>query len=138
MVCPKPLKNYSADQMDAAIKPMKIDGMSMSCTSKIHGVPRIKLHDKISGNWFLLLQYIFLYNFVIDIMFLLIFCFFLSQNLLCVCHFTESWLFGNVLNGQILNIQSTKVSPCKASPLNNEYLLLSFYVDFCFHFHLKF
>ena len=45
--------------MDTAIKAVKIDGMSMSHTSKIHGVPRITLHDKISGNWFLLLQYIF-------------------------------------------------------------------------------
>ena len=69
--------------MDAAIKPMKIDGMSMSCASKIHGVPRITLHDKISGNWFLLLQYIFLYNCVIDSMFLLIFyCFFISESVM--------------------------------------------------------
>ena len=50
MVHPKSLKNYSTDQMDAAIKAKKIDDMTMSRASKIHGVPRIALHDRISGN----------------------------------------------------------------------------------------
>ena len=36
--------------MDTAIKAVKIDGMSMRHASKIHRVPRITLHDKISGN----------------------------------------------------------------------------------------
>ena len=31
------LKNDTTYQMDAAIKAVKIDGMSMRCTSKIHG-----------------------------------------------------------------------------------------------------
>ena len=37
--------------MDAAIKAVKIDGVNMSCTSKIHDrVPRITLYDRIPGN----------------------------------------------------------------------------------------
>ena len=132
MVHPKSLKNYSTDQMDAAIKTVKVNGMSMNRASKIHGVPRITLHDRISGNLFLLLQYILL----------LISYFFLSKDLLCVCHFMESRLFANVWNGQILNIsqwiQSVKVSPQKPLPLNIEELLILFHVGFCFHSHLKF
>ena len=132
MVRPKSLKNYSTDQMDAAIKTVKVNGMSMNRASKIHGVLRITLHDRISGNLFLLLQYIFL----------LISFFFLSKDLLCVRHFMESRLFANVWNGQILNIsqriQFAKVSPHKAPPLNIEELLISFHVGFCFHSHLKF
>ena len=36
--------------MNAAVKAVKIDGMSMSRASKIHGVPKITLHNRISGN----------------------------------------------------------------------------------------
>lgn len=38
---PHSLKNSSTDQMDVAIKGMKIDHMSMSCELKIHKVPKI-------------------------------------------------------------------------------------------------
>ena len=62
--------------MDTAIKTVKVNGMSMNRASKIHGVPRSMLHDRISGNLFLLLQCILL----------LISYFFLLTDLLCVCH----------------------------------------------------
>ena len=42
LVCPKSLKNSSTDQIDVAIKAVKIDGMSMSHTLKIHRKSHLK------------------------------------------------------------------------------------------------
>ena len=47
---PKVFKKLINRPYGYCLKAVKIDGMSMSHTSKIHGVPRITLHDKISGN----------------------------------------------------------------------------------------
>ena len=42
LVCPKSLKNSSTDQIDVAIKAVKIDDMSMSHTLKIHRESHLK------------------------------------------------------------------------------------------------
>ena len=42
LVCPKSLKNSSTDQIDVAMKAVKIDDMSMSHTSKIHRKSHLK------------------------------------------------------------------------------------------------
>ena len=42
LVCPKSLKNSSTDQIDVAIKAVKIDSMSMSHTLKIHRKSHLK------------------------------------------------------------------------------------------------
>ena len=50
MVYPNSLKNCSTYQMNAAIKAVKLDSMSMSCTSKIHSKYN---HIQRPANWFL-------------------------------------------------------------------------------------
>ena len=42
LVCPKSLKNSSTDQIDVAMKAVKIDDMSMSHTLKIHRKSHLK------------------------------------------------------------------------------------------------
>ena len=42
LVCPKSLKNSSTDQIDVAVKAVKIDDMSMSHTLKIHRKSHLK------------------------------------------------------------------------------------------------
>ena len=100
------------------------DWRSMSRASKFHGVPKITLHDRISGNWFLLMQYIFSiqfsYWYYISFIFFIVFChriFYVFVILRKVGESFESYEKSrNVSKGQILEHFAKDSIPKSFSP----------------------